>query len=202
MDSADEPRTSATLLGRLREVPADQAAWSEFVDRYGPAIYGWCRYWRLQEADAQDVTQEVLAQLARKMRAFSYDASGSFRGWLKTLAHHAWQDFLTSRKRAGGGSGDTQALEALYAVEARADLLVRLDEEFDRELLDEAAARVRGRVEPRTWEAFRLLAMDGYSGSQAAERLGMRVATVFVAKSKVQRMLQEEIHRIDPPRPE
>ena len=102
-----DSRTSITLLGRLRQAPADQAAWSEFVERYGRKIYGWCRHWQLQEADAQDVTQDVLLKLAAKMRSFAYDRSGSFRGWLKTLTHHAWQDFIEGRRRAGTGIGDT-----------------------------------------------------------------------------------------------
>ena len=59
----------------------------------------------LQEADAQDVTQNVLLKLARKLREFSYDPSRSFRAWLKTLTHHAWSDFLESQQRAGLGSG-------------------------------------------------------------------------------------------------
>jgi RNA polymerase sigma-70 factor (ECF subfamily) len=94
------------LLSRLRHSPSDQAAWDEFVERYSPRIYGWCRRWNLQEADAQDVTQDVLLRLAEKMRTFAYDPSGSFRGWLKTLAHHAWHDFVKKRERAGAGSGD------------------------------------------------------------------------------------------------
>src|SRR5207247_1745645 len=49
-------KTSATLVARLRQVPPDQAAWGEFTERYGRKIYGWCRRWNLQEADAQDVT--------------------------------------------------------------------------------------------------------------------------------------------------
>src|SRR5262249_59472623 len=67
--------TSATLLGRLRCSPADQEAWKEFVLRYGPKIYRWCRQWNLQEADAQDVAQTVLLKLAGKMPAFDYDPS-------------------------------------------------------------------------------------------------------------------------------
>src|SRR5262249_57495976 len=86
-------RTSKTLLNRLRS-PLDQAAWNEFVERYGRRIYGWCRQWGLQEADAQDVTQDVLLRLARKMRSFAYDPSRSFRGWLRTLTHHASTHFL------------------------------------------------------------------------------------------------------------
>jgi len=64
-------------------------------------------------------------------------------------------------------------------------------------LLKEAAARVRLRVEPRTWDAFHLLAIEGRSGAEVARRLEMKVATVFVARSKVQRMLCEEITRLD-----
>src|SRR6516165_5287111 len=158
MGSAPDQATSPTLLSRLRHTPSDQAAWDEFVERYSPKIYSWCRRWNLQEADAQDVTQDVLLRLAAKMRTFAYDPSGSFRGWLKTLAHHAWHDFVKKRERAGAGSGDSALLEKLDAVEARADLFQRLDEQFDRELLDEAHARVRRRVKPHIWEAFRLLA--------------------------------------------
>ena len=68
---------------RLRQDPTDQAAWSEFVDHYGPKIMGWCQKWKLQEADAQDVTQNVLLRLAEKLKDFSYDATKSFRAWLR-----------------------------------------------------------------------------------------------------------------------
>jgi RNA polymerase sigma factor (sigma-70 family) len=199
MDSASEPRTSPTLLGRLRRAPADQAAWAEFVDRYGRKIYGWCRQWGLQDADAQDVTQTVLARLADKMRAFAYDPSRSFRGWLRTLAHHAWSDFFADRRRAGLAGGDTQILDRLHTIEAGDDLARQLDEECERELLEEAMLRVRLRVEGRTWDAFRLLALEGRSGAEAAAQLGMKVATVFVARSKVQRMIQEEVRKLDAP---
>jgi RNA polymerase sigma-70 factor (ECF subfamily) len=199
MGSAPDQATSPTLLSRLRHTPSDQAAWEEFVERYGPRIYSWCRRWNLQEADAQDVTQDVLLRLADKMRTFAYDPSGSFRGWLKTLAHHAWHDFAKKRGRAGAGSGDSAILDKLDAVEARADLLQRLDEQFDRELVEEAENRVRRRVKPHVWEAFRLLALEGWSGARAAKELQIKVSAVFVARSKVQRMLKEELHKLESP---
>ncbi len=193
------PPTSPTLLGRLGRVPTDQAAWGEFAERYGAKIYGWCRGWHLQEADAEDVTQEVLAKLSQKMQSFAYDPARSFRAWLKTVVHHAWRDFLAGRARRPTGSGDTGVLEMLQSVEARDDLMAELDEEFARDLLDEAMARVRARVQPHTWEAFRLLALEGLSGAEAASRLGIKVATAFVARSKVQKMLEEEVRRLRGP---
>jgi RNA polymerase sigma-70 factor (ECF subfamily) len=190
-------QTSVTLLARLRQVPADQAAWAEFTDRYGRKVYAWCRQWNLQEADAEDVTQTVLLKLAEKMQAFVYDPDRSFRAWLKTVARNAWNDFWSGRKAAAAGG--SQAVELLRTVEAREDLVRRLDDEFDRELLDEATARVRLRVTPRTWQAFELTAVQGRSGAEAAAALGMKVATVFVARSKVQKMLQEEVQRLEEP---
>ena len=196
MHGNTESRTSASLLARLRQAPDDQAAWAEFVDRYGPKVYGWCRHRGLQEADAQDVTQDVLVRLAGKMRGFAYDPTRSFRAWLKTLTRHALSDFCDARGRVAAAGG-SQVAELLQTVEAREDLVRQLDAEFDREVLGEAAARVRARVTPKTWRAFELTAHDGRSGAEAAEALGMTVASVFVARSRVQRLLREEVQRLE-----
>ena len=131
------------------------------------------------------------------MRTFRYDPSKSFRGWLKTVAHGAWCDWVQSGRKQGKGSGGSGVWELLTQVEARTDLLQRLEEQYDCELLEEASARVRLRVEPHTWEAFRLLAQEGRSGAEVAKQLGMKVATVFATRSKVQKMLQEEVQRLE-----
>jgi RNA polymerase sigma factor (sigma-70 family) len=188
--------TSTTLLRRLRQDPADQAAWAEFVRRYGPQVYRWCRHWRLQEADAEDVTQAVLARLSARMRTFTHDPARSFRAYLRTVVRYAWCDFLEASKQPGAGVGGSDVLGLLEAVAAGDDLVRRLDEQFDQEVLAEAQARVRQRVEPHTWEAFHLTALEGRSGAEAAARLGLKVATVYKAKSKVQQMLHEEVARL------
>ena len=72
-----------------------------------------------------------------------------------------------------------------------------LDAQFDRELLAEARARIQARVEPHTWQAFRMTAVDGESGADVAGRLEMKVATVFKARSKVQKSLQEEVRKLE-----
>jgi RNA polymerase sigma-70 factor (ECF subfamily) len=197
MDGMQDSGTRITLLGRLRRDPSDQRAWGEFVEHYGSKIYGWCRKWNLQEADAEDVTQNVLLKLAQKLREFAYDPSRSFRAWLKTLTRHALSDFLESRPRSGLGSGDSQVADMLQCLEAREDLVKHLEAEFDRELLEEAMVRVRLRVAPQTWQAFALTAFEGLSGAQAAERIPMQVAQVFVAKRRVQKMLREEVAKLE-----
>src|SRR5215471_13685309 len=106
------PMTRVTLLARLRQNPPDQAAWDEFVELYGRHIYRWCRQWGLQDADAEDVTQEILLKLACKLRDFAYDPKRSFRGWLKTVAHHAWRDFADGQRR-GRATADDHIWELL-----------------------------------------------------------------------------------------
>jgi RNA polymerase sigma-70 factor (ECF subfamily) len=196
-----------SLLLRLNHDPSDQAAWEQFVDRYGAKIYCWCRAYHLQEADARDVTQTVLAKLSVQLRRFAYDPAQSFRGWLRTVVRNAYRDWRADRQRVlGGATGDSEVEEQIQTVEAREDLARRLEEAFDLELLEEAERRVRQRVAPHTWDAYRLTAIEGLSGAAAAARLGMKVAAVFVSKSHVMQHLREEVqalereHEASPPR--
>lgn len=196
MESRSSTGTSPTLLGQLRLNPSDQAAWGQFVRRYAPLIHGWCRRWNLQPADAEEVTQNVLVKLVEKLGSFHYDSSRSFRAWLKTLTHHAWVDYLDGVKSRGRGGDDSQVIGLLENLTARDDLVARLQAEFDHELLEEAMARVRGRVEPQTWEAFRLMSVEGLSAAEAASRIPMKEGMVYVARGRVLRLLREEVRAL------
>jgi RNA polymerase sigma factor (sigma-70 family) len=185
------------LLGRLRQDPKDQSAWNDFVARYQPRILMWSRAWGLKEPDAQDVTQAVLLKLSFLMAKFAYDSSRSFRAWLKTLTHHAWRDLVDEKKRAGIASGDSRMGEFFESLEAGDDLVRHIEEEFRRELMEQAMAMVRERVAPRTWAAFRLTALEGCSGAAAAVQLEMKVARVYVAKSEVKEMIRQEVRKLE-----
>jgi RNA polymerase sigma-70 factor (ECF subfamily) len=197
MPSAFEhAETRLSLLVRLtRDGPSDECAWREFVNYYAPIIYRWCSRRGLQDTDAQDVTQQVLLKLATKLPSFRYDPSRSFRSWLRTLTYHAWADFLSERDPVASGHPNEWA--ALATAEAREDLLRRIEDEFDLELLDQAMVRVRDRVEPGTWEAFRLTALEGVPAAEAARRLGKQVANVYVLRSNVQRLLQAAVAELE-----
>jgi RNA polymerase sigma-70 factor (ECF subfamily) len=197
----EQPRdlaTRATLLNRLyRSGSADQDAWREFVDQYGRQVFKWCRHWQLQDADAEEVTQRVLLLLLGKMKEFVYDPSQSFRAWLKTVTHHAWRNLVDSRQFTQSASGDTAHWEQLHRIEARDDLTQRLEREYDRELLEQASVSVRLRVAPHNWEAFRLTAVEGEAPADVARRLEMKIANVYAARSNVQRLLREEVERLE-----
>jgi RNA polymerase sigma-70 factor (ECF subfamily) len=188
-----ESRTHWTLLNQLAQHGTqNEAAWFEFVERYGRKVYAWCLGWRLQDADAQDVTQIVLFKLARRMKQFTYDPSKSFRAWLKTVSHHAWQDFARCRHTRAQAHGCHMADDPLCSITARDDLSRRLEETFDLEILDLAKLRVRDRVAPHTWRAFSMTALDGIPAPEVARRLGMKIARVYAARSTIQQRLRQE----------
>ncbi len=197
--ASPEESTSTTLLRRVADATDDPEAWERFVQRYGTMTFRWCRAWGLQPADAEDVTQTVMLQLARQMKGFRYDPSGRFRAWLRTVVRRAWARSLELRQRPGQGHGGESATQILASVPARDDFFRRFEEESDRETLELAAARVRARVQPHTWEAFRLLAVEGLSGAEVAQQLGIEVGTAYVARSKVARMIREEVAKELPP---
>ncbi len=130
------------------------------------------------------------------MRTFQYEPAQSFRAWLKTVTRHVLCDFLAERQREQG-SGDSAIVRLLENVEAREELIRRLEAEFDRELLEEALRRVQGQVADQHWEVFRVTALEGLPGADAATRLGIPVSTVYMIKSRVQKAVREEIGRLE-----
>jgi RNA polymerase sigma factor (sigma-70 family) len=189
---AQAPETRASLLMRVRDA-GDDAAWAQFVEIYAPLIYGHGRKRGLQDADAADVTQEVLRAVARAMRRLAYDPrKGSFRGWLFTVVRNKVRTFLKkeARRPADGAS-------ALADVEAApVDEDAAWDAEYEQRLFAWAATQVRTQVADATWEAFSQTAVDGRSPKDVAQRLGMAVAAVYMAKSRVLARLREVIRQV------
>lgn len=192
------PTTSLSLMAKLLASPVDQAAWEQWVRRYVDAIYGWCRRWGLQDADARNLTQEVLTRVF--LHLHTYDRTKArFRVWLRTVTRNQWNDLIKQQAKEPPGSGDSQILELLHKEPALEDLVKLLEVEFD---LDQAFAAVQKRVEPATWDAFRLKVMQGLTADEVARRTGKTMDMVYIAVSRVRKLLEEELHRSDDEGPE
>jgi RNA polymerase sigma-70 factor (ECF subfamily) len=188
----DVPLTRPSLLMRLRDA-GDQEAWADFVRLYAPAIYRFARRKGLQDADAADLTQEVLRSVSGSIGRLDFDRrQGMFRSWLFTLAHRRLCDWCISRQRREQGSGDSAMLDVLNAQPDRADEQ-HWEQDLEREMFARAAEKIRGAFSETTWQAFWQTAVEGKSGKEVAQALGISVGAVYLAKSRVMVRLKEQL---------
>jgi len=192
------PQTRPSLVVRLGD-RQDHAAWQEFVEVYEPLVYRLIRRGGLQDADAQEVTQQVLVAVAGAVDRWQVDpAKGSFRGWLATIARNLLTNYLVRQRRHARGTGGTdfQRLLAEHAAPAGPEsALVAL--EYRRSLFRWAAERVRGQVQRATWEAFWQTAVAGRPVADVAAELGSSPGAVYVARSRVIRRLRQEVEAFE-----
>jgi RNA polymerase sigma-70 factor (ECF subfamily) len=194
----DAPTTHPSLLVRLRDA-RDAQAWGLFVDLYAPPVYALARRAGLQDADAADLTQDVLRSVSRAFGRGDYaPALGTFRGWLFTVARNRLRDFFDARRRHPPGTGGASAHDRLAAVPDPGDDPAAVwEQECERRLFDWAAEQVRGRFSATTWAAFWRTAVEGQAGAEVAAALGISAAAVYLAKSRVVAALREQIRVVD-----
>lgn len=187
--------TRVSMFARLKN--NEDQAWSRFVQRYGPMINMWCTRRSLTPSESADITQDVLVKLVTIMRDSRYDpAKGSFRCWLKAVTCNAMRDVMRTWSRPGYSSGDPVGLAQLDTMEdphALAEIEEYIDAEYREMALREAERRVKQRVRGFTWRAYEITAVEQRAAREAAEELNMKIAEVYVAKSRVIKMLREEI---------
>jgi RNA polymerase sigma-70 factor (ECF subfamily) len=193
----ETPLTKPSLLIRICDA-GDREAWEQFVEIYAPLVYGFSRKHGFQDADAADLTQEVLRTVSAAVGRQIYTPSrGSFRGWLFTIVRNKVRNFLASRGRQCQGSGSSREHELLEAQAAPADSAADFwDQEYERRLFLWAAERVRSSFQDSTWQAFWQSAVEGQSPKAVAQALGMTVGAVYIAKSRILAKLKEQIQEL------
>ena len=188
--------TRISLIHRIRQSD-DVDAWSQFVDIYGPLIYRFGRRKGLQDADATDLTQDVLTEVSKSIGRFNYDPNvGRFRSWLFVIAHRAFVHRSRKGKRQPVGSGDTATIKTLEDVAAQ-DEEDRWGQEYRQHLFSWACEQVRGEFTEKTWGAFWKTAVDGLPPTDVAAELELSVGAVYVAKNRVVTRLREKIRYLD-----
>ena len=181
------PTTSTSLLIRLRE-PTDQAAWSRFVNLYGPLIYHWAKRTGLKEEDASDLVQDVMALLIRKLPAFEYDKSRSFRSWLKTVTLNKWRE--TCRRKSI--PTHEASLSGLCNIpEKQADEF--WDADYRKYVVSRAMDLMKQDFQPKTWQACRRYVLGEAKPDELAAEYGISVWTIYSAKSRLIKRLREEL---------
>jgi RNA polymerase sigma-70 factor (ECF subfamily) len=205
--------TRASLLRRLKDWD-DQTSWREFFDTYWRLIYGVARKAGLTDAEAQDVVQEALLAVARKMPGFTYDpAVDSFKGWLVRITR--WKIADQFRKRSAGVQASawpvalrrrnplnrelqprTDTIERV-ADPANFDLQAIWDGEWEAHQLHTALARLKRRVKPELYEMFYLHVLKEQPVREVARALNVSAAQVYLAKHRLGALLRRELRNLE-----
>ena len=184
--------TSLSLLHRLQHAKPAASDWQRLNDIYLPLI----RSWVLRVSDigdeANDLAQEVLVVLFRKLPTFERQRDGSFRAWLRQITLNRVRAFWKTRqKRPRAGLSDAEQLFS-QLEDPNSDLARQWDQDHDRHVFQKLLAVVKADFEPNTWEAFTLFGLDGRPAARVAEQLEMSESTVVQSKFRVLKRLREE----------
>lgn len=190
------PVTSATLLNRLQHWE-DTAAWKLFFERYQSLLNAWSRKSLGNPADIDEVNQQVIWEVARRLTAFRYDSARSFRGWLRKLHYSRLLDFLKVNRRRELREVDVARIRtprlAFKLSDPTTELPANQCGESDGRLqMNAILEAVQSRVSKRTWAIFEDIAMHGQTVADTARRYEMKYAATFAAWSRTCQMLRQE----------
>jgi RNA polymerase sigma-70 factor (ECF subfamily) len=201
--SADSVPTRRSLLSRLRDL-GDDASWRLFFDTYWRLIYNVARKAGLSDSDAQDVVQETIIAVARKLPEFRYDPSkGSFKQWLLLITRRRIHDHLRRYYRAAPFL--VSAEERAGSLENTPSFTRRPDEEIDaawesewREtLLQAALARVRQSCSPKQFQVFDYCVLQNVPAREVGRMLGLSAPQVYLAKHRVGMAVKRSVAELE-----
>ena len=184
--------TVQTLLARLRAGGEEQqSAWAEFFERFAPKLYRDARLRGLDPHDADDIVQQCMLQILRKIGDFQYDPDrGHFAGWMQIMVERKIINLWRTRKRK---------VDTLTDDPQPAEKPLRPDELWDRqwqvEDMLECLDQVTG-ISPRRMEAFRLYVLEGVPAAEVARRMDITVDNVYVIRVHVMNKIKARMKRL------
>lgn len=183
--------TRPSLL--IRAQAGDEGAWEDLCQLYRPLIVGWLRRQAVPAGEVDDLVQEILLAVVRGLPSFSHSGHrGAFRSWLRTIAFNQSCDYWKSPARRAVATGGDAAADALAMLEDPESPLNRYwVEEHDGYVLRCLLELAELEFEPTHLRAFRRVALEGVSGAEAASELGLSLAAIYTARSRVLRRLRE-----------
>lgn len=195
--------TRRSLLTRLQDWD-DHESWKDFFNTYWKLIYGVAVKSGLNDPEAQDVVQETVISVAKKMHQFKYDpAVGSFKSWLLLITRRRIADHLRKQYRQPirAGSSPKEQTETSTVERVPDPALPALDrlweEEWERNLMDAAIQRVKRQVKAKHWQIFDFYVLKQWPISKVAKTLGVNVGQVYLAKHRISRLIKKEIQNLE-----
>ena len=159
---------------------------------YRPVIYRLARGRGLQDADAQDLAQQVLMAVAAAIP--QWQQSGveiRFRHWLRRVTKNATLNALTRQPKDAGGGGTTLMNLLRECPNPDHEFEKAIEWEHRREIFRRAAESVRSEVSEDAWRIFSLSVIDGQPASSVARQLGKSIGSVYVARCRILARLRD-----------
>src|SRR5262249_4337766 len=176
--------TSVSLLGRLVGTPTD-ADWRRLDELYGPLLRAWMARAGVPASDADDLVQEVLVVVVRRIAGFEWRGQGAFRAWLRSILANEVRDNFREQKYRPIATGDSGIQDRLDELESPDSALSRLwDREHDEHVVKSLMRRVQGDFAPVTWQAFCRHVQEGEAAVQVAQALGLSLNAGLLAQSR------------------
>ncbi|MFK7769806.1 MAG: sigma-70 family RNA polymerase sigma factor [Mariniblastus sp.] len=173
---------------------SDQRSWDEFIRRYTPRVFSWCKNHSLSDPQASVLTQQVLVQLVEVMRKTDFvPRRSNFRVWVKKVITRAMNALF----------GDQQSSEIrpeffpLLGDNAIAALTDQFETAYEEELLQVAESKARSRLPANIWNVYFEITSHQKSAAQVANQFGTTVAEVYIAKNKVIKVLRDIIRQLE-----
>jgi RNA polymerase sigma-70 factor (ECF subfamily) len=187
--------TRLSLLSRLQNWD-DQASWRDFFDTYWRLIYRAALKSGLSDAEAQEVVQETVITVAKKLQEKRYDpAGGPFKGWLLNTTR--WRIADQRRKRQRDRQPDFAKFDEAELEEvpdeSQDNLETIWEDEWQRNLLDAAVEKVKLQVNPKQFQMFDLYVFEKWPVLKVARTLGVNIGRVYLAKHRISALLKKEI---------
>lgn len=192
------PPTRKSLLIRLKNW-GDEESWHEFYKIYEKLIYETALKAGLRSVEAQEVVQETLLSVAKKIAGFDYNPeTGSFKGWLLQITRRRIVDQLRKRKPDAVPAATGFATLSVEQVSDPSSRLETLwNEEWHQALLDMARAVVKRKVGARQYRMFDLYVLQQLPLRKVTKTLGVNAAQVYMAKYRITKLLKKELHNLE-----
>ena len=195
--------TRDSLLRRLKDWE-DQASWEDFFNSYWRLIYGVAMKAGLTDAEAQDVVQETVIAVAKKIKDFEVGSQhGSFKAWLLKLTRWRIADQFRKRlppagpvKRASEDTAHTATTDRI-ADPASLNLEALWNQDWEQNLMQAAMEKVQQRVNPAQYQMFHLQVVREWPARKVALKLGVKLGKVYFAKYKISRLIKQEVKRLE-----
>jgi RNA polymerase sigma-70 factor (ECF subfamily) len=189
----DSDRTRITLIQRVRN-QHDEQSWNDFVRTYRNYVYAIVRNMNISEHDAEDLVQQLMLLMWKKLPQTDVEQIRRFRSWLATITKNLVTDFIRKRIRETERMEKAELEEALSYIKTirLPDIEDIAEKEWKIHITQLALDNIEPLFSGKAIEVFRL-SLQGITSKEIAKRLELQENSIYRLKTRVKDRLIQEI---------